>query len=38
MTKTLSINKLYTNLKNFTDPQITKKKKSIINFFIVESI
>lgn len=27
MTKTLSINKLYTNLKNFTDPQITKKKK-----------
>lgn len=27
MTKTLSINELYENLKNFTDPQITKKKK-----------
>ena len=37
MTKTLSINELYENLKNFTDPQITKKK-NIINFFIVEYI
>jgi len=27
MTKTLSINKLYPNLENFTDLQITKKKK-----------
>lgn len=27
MTKTLSINELYANLKNFTDPQITKKSK-----------